>query len=222
MSYFAVIGKNKILFISGFLVTCLWITGYGITVPDSPKVPEVFGPEVEDVEDIDVFGDDEYPDLDSIFYQPVWKNITVTVANQDEKTGILEITSNIMLSITNTNTSPYEISTFYLDDIQTVEITRWKATKYMNSIYKFTPSEYTITCDEVYQYYGNIDYFNSMVIEVDDEDIAGYTIFFDKWVISDSGYFHWENSKGYDFSYNFTHPLTGVIYKMEISDIIDD
>ena len=85
--------------------------------------------------------------------------------------------------------------------------------------YKFVPVEYRIYSPKVRIYKGNLPFFNQFDLQYRGGKRRFYTIFFDKWIQGKKGDFHWKNSRAYDFSYNLTHPIEGVVQSLESKPI---
>lgn len=183
--------------------------------PSVPDVPEVTGPVVREVESEAMMSNDTHPADGHTLYQPLWKTVTITECGGSPVEGMLKITSNLILTVTNTASNRMDIRHFYLTDILSLEVTKWKAMEQSGGIYKFVPSEYRVVCGGSFIYTGNIPLFNIFEIEANGKREGVFTIFYDRWVPGQNGQFHWENSQSFDFSYNFTHALRGVVNSID-------
>ncbi len=185
--------------------------------PAVPDVPDVTGPTIEDVRDTAMMSNDVRPAGSRIFYQPLWKTIRISESGNAPVEGMLKLTSNFMLTVTNTASNRTSVSHFYISDVVRIEVTKWRGLEQAGGIFKFIPVEYRVLCGGNYVYSGNIPFFNVFEIETNGSKAGAFTIFYDRWVPGQNGQFHWENSRSYDFSYNFTHPLRGVVQTIEFS-----
>lgn len=184
------------------------------TVPDAPVVP---GPQINDVTSTEMMSNDVRGTDSRILYQPLWKSVRITEYGSQPVEGMLKFTSNFLLVVTNRVSNRTSINRFYIADIVRLEITKWRAVEQTGGIFKFIPVEYKILCGSYYVYTGNIPFFNLFEIEIDGNRRGAFTIFYDRWIPGQNGKFYWENSRSFDFSYNFTHPLRGVTMLIEFS-----
>lgn len=134
--------------------------------------------------------------------------------------GLIYLTNNTQITITNLTASGIEIKSLSFYNIEKVRITKWSAEKTdKGDLYQFSPSEYRIvgigTDTNGLVYKGNLPVFNQFLFSDDRVKKPLYTIFFDKWIEGKKGYFRWENSRADSFSYNFDNPISGVVTAIE-------
>lgn len=135
--------------------------------------------------------------------------------------GVLIWTKPITLEITNIVRGIFSVDSLSLFFVKSIEVKHWKGTLLSNDLYRFEPSEYRVTLYEESEprvIRANLPDLNEMIFEENDKRTRAYTLFYDLWVSGKRGIYRWENSRGTTFPYNDTHPIPGVIVKIELLD----
>lgn len=152
-----------------------------------------------------------------------FKLAQVIVSPDKVLNGTFEYSTNLVLYITNKISNLTYIKPVDLASIEEIEIKQWSPVEQSEGFYKFVPSLYYLyTKNEIHKYYANIPIFNVFKLRIYNNQETLYTIFYDFWVEGKKGFFHWENSKAYQFNYNFTHPLNGVAIRIKFGLIEEE
>lgn len=150
---------------------------------------------------------------------------TIGFSDKKEWQGTLHFSNNLILSITNTMPGRTSIQTISLYSIERIIIEKWEAIKMDNDTYYFQPILYKIITnqsrsllseEQSLHYQGNIPLFNRFGFSGDTPVKAVYSIFYDRWISGKKQAFRWENSKSTSFSYNFDHPIQGVVTTIQL------
>lgn len=180
--------------------------------PIEPTEPSV---EFEDIEEAG-FDDDVDTKKEKQKNRARYIPIKIVITGKKAVIGKLEIKSNIMITITNKISSKQlSIKKFLLNNVDKIEVLRWKQIRTDGAKYSFVPSQYRIYANKTWIYDGNIPYINEFIIVINSKERKFYTIFYDRWVMGKSERFYWKNSRAYSFTYNLTHPIDGVVKALE-------
>lgn len=189
-------------------------TNYSITEPELPDLPQI--------------NDIEEPQFE--YFQPNYNtnyayiyNIPGKVLYSDNKIleGILFFSNNILFVITNFQSNKIDIYNITLYDINKIKILRWKPYLKDKDLYLFVPDLYEIynnrnTFPLIIS--NNIEILNSFIITINEKKYSCYTVFYDRWIKAKNNKNRWENSLSFDFKYNFTNPIEGVVKEIIFFD----
>ncbi len=177
---------------------------------DTPQDPQVKEPTISE------------PKVDSPVVESAATNPSPTLlSNQYLLTLTLQGGTNVtlkwtaplpVLTITNTINKEVRIETVELDKISQIRIQEWRPRQLTAASYVFEPGLIEI---ELLNGVKKTGHSLSLLQEISgvwlDKEVKAYAIFYDQWIPGEKNIYRWKNTRAGSFSYNFTHPLKGVV-----------
>lgn len=187
---------------------------YSLDQPQTPSEPGVKDPQVQEPHTPD-------PEVASTATNPspqaVIHRFSLKLTLQGGKTRLLQWEApGPVLYLTNQAGQTLSIQTLDYASVQHITISQWQPLPEGNARYRFEPVQAVLVLKDGRMFTAPaLPGMHEISGLSQGETIRLWTVFYDQWMSGEKNIYRWKNSRAGSFNYNFTHPLQGVVIRID-------